>query len=89
MSGRHRATGPEVRRGLRLREQGWKLIDIAVVLGVSESTVSRWCRGLTRHQETGGPGSSSQPAGRGDGPAYGHLDARPATARRVRWGASV
>lgn len=37
-----------VRRALSLREQGWTLAEIAAAVGVSEMTVSRWCRGMTR-----------------------------------------
>lgn len=54
MSGRRRATAPEVMQAVGLRERGWKLADIAVALGASEATVSRWCRGLTRREVTGG-----------------------------------
>jgi predicted transcriptional regulator len=54
VSGRRRATAPEVKHALRLRERGWKLLDIAGAFGVSEATVSRWCRGITRHEVTGG-----------------------------------
>jgi hypothetical protein len=58
--GRRRATAPVVRRALVLRERGRSLIDIAVVVGVSQATVSRWCRGLTRREVTGCLGSTSR-----------------------------
>ena len=48
MSGRRRATAPEVMRAVGLRERGWKLIDIAAEIGVSEASVSRWVRGVPR-----------------------------------------
>ncbi len=52
MSGPRRASDGEVIRAISLRKQGWSLIDIAVAVGVSESTVSRWCRGRTRRSVT-------------------------------------
>lgn len=88
MSGRRRATAPEVMRAVGLRERGWKLLDIAGAFGVSEATVSRWCRGLTRRQVTGrlitrrrsevdDARVCSSPAGRGDAnasPFERHVD---------------
>jgi hypothetical protein len=54
VSGRRRAITPEVMRATGLRARGWKLIDIAAALGVSEATVSRWCQGVvTRREATG------------------------------------
>jgi Homeodomain-like domain len=48
VSGRRRATAPEVMRAVGLRKRGWKLIDIAAEIGVSEASVSRWVRGISR-----------------------------------------
>lgn len=71
MSGRRRATAPEVMRAVGLRERGWKLLDIAGAFGVSEATVSRWCRGTTRHEVTGGLTSvGSSPADDARGPTH-------------------
>lgn len=71
MSGRRRATAAEVMRAVGLRERGWKLLDIAVAFGVSEATVSRWCRGITRHEVTGGLTSAgSSPVDGARGPTH-------------------
>jgi len=57
---------PAVLSARRLRSEDWLLHEIAAELGVSISTVSRWCAGLTR-RDAGWPDGSGEP--RPDRPA--------------------
>jgi transcriptional regulator with XRE-family HTH domain len=79
-----RAPTQTVRRALRLREQqGWRLLDIAVEVGVSEASVSRWCRGLTRREVTGGPNDATQSARQQEGTLGAELDGRGEAGRQA------
>ena len=57
------ASDADVRRARRLRILGWLLIEIATEIGVSEASVSRWVRGITRTSAGGLGGAPVTPAG--------------------------
>ena len=80
---KRRASPQDVRRALRLRQRGWNLLDIAVVLDVSEASVSRWCRGLTRREVTDGPADASRPVRQEGGALHAELDGRAEAGRQA------
>jgi len=55
------ASDADVRRARRLRTVGWLLIEIATEIGVSEASVSRWVRGITRTSAGGLGGAPDIP----------------------------